>query len=87
MGDVAAIGGKEIGRYSVKGFKGYFSQNFLNSLKGLSQFKQEKIISQRIIAHVTKPKDRIVIMSSYDEKGTITVNTVSNTILKEKNMI
>ncbi|MBU4500947.1 MAG: Eco57I restriction-modification methylase domain-containing protein [Nanoarchaeota archaeon] len=82
-GDISVIGGKEIGRYFIKGIKGYFTKNFLNSLNGVSQFKQKKIVSQRIVAHVTKPKERIIIMSSYDDKGVITVNTVSNTILTD----
>jgi len=83
-GDIPAIGGKEIKRYKIKGVKGYFSKKFFSSLKNITLFKQNKIVSQRIVAHVTKPTDRIIIMSSFDNHDRITVNTVSNTTITKK---
>lgn len=46
---------------------------------------QPKIVSQRIVAHVTKPKDHIIIMSALDKHGSLNVDTVENTILTDKN--
>lgn len=48
---------------------------------------QPKIVSQRILAHVTKPIDHIIIMASYDTKGILNVDTVENTIIIDKNFI
>lgn len=79
-GDIPAIGGKEIGRYKLKGIKGYFSKSYLKN-EDLSLFKKEKIVTQDIVAHVTKPNDRIILMSSFDNTGIVTVNTVNNTYL------
>lgn len=46
----------------------------------MSFLQQPKIMSQRIVAHVTKPKDHIIIMSAIDRDGFMTVDTVENTI-------
>ncbi len=40
-----------------------------------------KIVSQRIVAHVLYPSDRIIIMSTLDERGLLSVDTVENTII------
>ncbi|MEM5867758.1 MAG: N-6 DNA methylase [Candidatus Aenigmatarchaeota archaeon] len=47
----------------------------------IAQIKRPKVISQRIIAHVLKPIDHIIIMSTYDEEGLLNVDTVENTIV------
>lgn len=46
---------------------------------------QPKIISQRIVAHVKTPFDRIIIMATFDKKGYLTLDTVMNTILTNIN--
>lgn len=51
----------------------------------IAQMKRPKIISQRIVAHVLKPVDHIIIMSTYDEKGLLNVDTVENTIVTDPN--
>ncbi|WP_309492727.1 Eco57I restriction-modification methylase domain-containing protein [Candidatus Hecatella orcuttiae] len=51
--------------------------------KKITDMRKPKIISQRIIAHVLKPKDRIIIMSTIDEEGLLNVDTVENTILTD----
>ncbi|MCJ7471158.1 hypothetical protein MUO74_11830 [Candidatus Bathyarchaeota archaeon] len=47
--------------------------------------QQPKIMSQRIVAHVMKPKDHIIIMSALDREGLMNVDTVENTVLTDKN--
>ena len=42
-----------------------------------------KIISQRIVAHVLRPTDHIIIMSTFDEDGLLSVDTVENTIVTD----
>jgi type I restriction-modification system DNA methylase subunit len=80
------IKGKTISRYNF-----WFSDDFLpdetvEGNKSKTNFLQQpKIISQRIVAHVTKPKDHIIIMSALDRQGLITVDTVENTILTDVN--
>lgn len=49
----------------------------------IAQMKRPKIISQRIVAHVLKPVDHIIIMSTFDEKGLLNVDTVENTIVTD----
>lgn len=47
--------------------------------------RKPKIISQRIVAHVTNPIDHIYIMSTLDEKGKLNIETIENTILTDNN--
>ena len=41
-------------------------------------YREEKGILQRIVAHVTKPFPRIIIMASIDDTGSLTVNTLTD---------
>jgi type I restriction-modification system DNA methylase subunit len=80
------VKGKTISRYNF-----WFSGEFLleevieGNKKKANFLQQPKIISQRIVAHVTKPKDHIIIMSALDRQGLMNVDTVENTILTDVN--
>jgi hypothetical protein len=77
-GFIPAIGGNEVGRYKIKGEKGFFPKEFANSIsEKLEQFKRPKIMCQRIVAHVTKPVSRIMLIGTYDENEIVGVNTVN----------
>lgn len=52
-----------------------------DKVKGLLK---PKIMSQRIVAHVMKPIDHIVVMSTLGGKETLSVDTVENTMLNNK---
>jgi len=82
-GDFPVIGGKNIFRYGYSGTKGFLSNKVVQANgKKISFMQQPKIISQRLIAHVTNPSPRIIIMSCYDQEGNVlNVDTVENTIL------
>jgi len=49
----------------------------------IQSLKQPKIISQRIVAHVTRPRDHIIIMSAIDKEGILSVDTVENTMITD----
>jgi hypothetical protein len=51
----------------------------------IKELLKPKIISQRIVAHVTRPVDHIIIMSTVDSIGILSVDTVENTILNDAN--
>jgi len=53
--------------------------------KKIADVRKPKIISQRIIAHVLRPMDHIIIMSTIDEGGLLNVDTVENTIITDSN--
>jgi type I restriction-modification system DNA methylase subunit len=80
------VKGKTISRYNF-----WFGEEFLpedvieKNTKKANFLQQPKIISQRIVAHVTKPKDHIIIMSALDKQGLMNVDTVENTVLTDKN--
>lgn len=81
--------GDDIERYRIKEPIFYVDQKYLfkankSELKDKAkQLLRPKIVSQRIVAHIVKPTDRIIIMSGYDEKGLLTFDTVENTIITD----
>jgi len=49
----------------------------------IEDLKKLKIISQRIVAHILKPTDHIIVMSTIDKVGLLNVDTVENTIVTD----
>ena len=79
------IRGKDISRYTALN-DAYLPKSIIKLNQNKVKFLlQQKIVSQRIVAHVTKPKNHIIIMSALDTKGRITVDTVENTIVTDNN--
>jgi len=78
--------GKNIGRFLLRENNEFLPNDKvdLNNEK-IKFLLQPKVISQRIVAHVTKPKDHIIIMSTLDKEGILSVDTVENTIIEDKN--
>ncbi len=75
------VKGKTISRYIFWSNNEFLLEKVIDGNKNKAEFlRQPKVISQRIVAHVTKPKEHIVIMSALDRQGFITVDTVENTI-------
>ena len=84
--DYPIIRGKTISRFSFSLADEYLPNALIEENKAkLSFYLQPKIVSQRIVAHVTQPKDHIIIMSAIDKEGLLNVDTVENTILTDKN--
>lgn len=80
------IRGKTISRFNFGLANEYFPNTLIEENRAkLSFYLQPKIVSQRIVAHVTQPKDHIIIMSAIDKEGVLNVDTVENTILTDKN--
>ena len=51
------------------------------SREKIADLKKQKIVSQRIVAHVLSPVDHIIIMSTLDQEGLLNVDTVENTVV------
>ena len=47
----------------------------------IRRMRGPKIVSQRIVAHVLKPTDHIILMSALDEQGLLNFDTVENTVV------
>jgi len=79
------IKGKNISRYTFRLSDEFLSEERVDPNNDkVKLLKRPKIMSQRIVAHVTKPKDHIIIMSALDTEGLLTVDTVENTISTDK---
>lgn len=80
------IRGKNISRFEFQPSGEYLPPQIANENKEkVSTLSQPKIISQRIIAHVTQPREHLVIMSALDKEGFLNVDTVENTFLTDQN--
>jgi hypothetical protein len=85
-GKIPVIGGKNISSYGISGVKGYVSPTIIeNASKKIDFLRQQKIMSQRLVAHIHNPFPHLKIMATYDVKGDwISVDTVENTVLTTK---
>jgi very-short-patch-repair endonuclease len=81
-GKFHVIGGKNIVRYGISGFKGCVRQPDLESVgRKVSALLQPKVISQQIVAHIQNPSPHIMIIASVDPVGDVlALDTVENTI-------
>lgn len=73
--------GDHISRYTLFETKETLPETALaRAGKKIAFLSQSKIISQRIVAHVLNPFDHIILMSTLDKEGILTLDTVENTI-------
>jgi len=80
------VKGKTISRYNFWFGGEFLPEDVVEGNKNKANFLQQpKILSQRIVAHVMKPKDHIIIMSALDREGLMNVDTVENTVLTDEN--
>jgi type I restriction-modification system DNA methylase subunit len=81
--DEEVLIGDDISRYCSVVPRKYLPSAFLSKQKAI-EMKKEKIISQRIVAQVLRPFDHMVFLSTLDEKGLASVDTVENTIINDE---
>ena len=75
-GDSYVIGGAEVQKYGIKGFKGKINRKIINDEKAF--IKSNSILVQRIVAHIEKPIDHIKITASItNNKDYILVDTIN----------
>jgi len=82
-GDEEVLIGDDIGRYCSPVPRRSLPSSSLEKQK-VDLMRKVKIISQRIVAHVIRPIDHIIIMSTLDETGFADVDTVENTIVENE---
>ncbi|MFA7598318.1 MAG: TaqI-like C-terminal specificity domain-containing protein [Candidatus Cloacimonas sp.] len=83
---IPLIAGRDIQRYCITPSNKTYDIN-INDLRSerMNTFHSVKIISQNIVAHVTRPTDRIIITSAIDYQQRLNLDTVMNTVLTDKN--
>ena len=81
--------GKHIRPLRIEQSVDWIDESFLRSSRDggftakVRRMRQPKIVSQNIIAHVTRPKPRLWIISAPDDEGMICLNTVSTTLIHD----
>lgn len=85
-GKTKIIRGRNIEKYKIYGELVTVDLKSITKVSKKAQIlKSQKIISQNIVAHVKKPKEKIIIMACYDEEKHLTMDTVMNTFIYDKN--
>lgn len=69
------IGGRDLERWRIRGASGRLRADAPFSLDA---FRCEKLVFQNIIAHVSRPHPRIVLIGAYDDLRQVTLDTVNN---------
>jgi len=76
-GPYPAIGGDSIGRFQLYEPKGYFGAAFQDKDPQIFALRgREKLVVQRIVAHIENPFDHIQVMAAVDPGDFIPVNTL-----------
>lgn len=84
-GGVPIYRGEHIGRYILKPSEEMLPEVLLKeSNTKLTFLRKPKIMSQQILAHVTTPFSRLILMSTLDPTGMVlTLDTIQNTIITD----
>lgn len=80
------IKGKNIGRYFIRFPQEFVDVSTVNDNRTV-RLRKKKIIAQRIVAHVTQPFDRIIIMAYPDMMRYLTFETVTNIVPEKEDVI
>ncbi|MGX2982722.1 type IIG restriction enzyme/methyltransferase [Helicobacter sp. 23-1045] len=81
-GKHAFIGGKEIGRYGIKSFKGFC--NDISKLPNCARIVPNSILVQDIVAHIQNPKPHIKIIATLpDSQKVFLLNTINQLVFTE----
>ena len=75
------FGGKHISRFVVNDSDLYLPED--TDLKLIRNMMCERVVVQRIVAHVTKPKEHITFFAAIDHEGMPAVDTVFNIKIRE----
>jgi hypothetical protein len=82
--------GKQIRPMRIDSPTDFIDRAFLTTLgtgklgEKVQQMLRPKVVSQNIIAHVTRPKPRTWVISAPDHEGILCLNTVSTTTLRDE---
>lgn len=82
-GEIPVLRGKSIGRYLIKEIKEYVTKGDFKKIETKANYLlQPKIVIQNIVAHITKPRDHIIIMATIDEKRLLALDNVGCIFVK-----
>ena len=86
-GDIQVIEGKNVNRYGTEGVRGFIAGNNLDlSDKRVQFLQQPKVMSQKMIAHIQKPKPHIKLTATVDQTGDIlNLDSIVNTVVTVEN--
>jgi type I restriction-modification system DNA methylase subunit len=81
-GNTKILRGEHIERFWIKESFDFIDLDKIEGSKSkIELLRRPKIISQNIVAHVTKPTPHIIIMSTLDKNGILNLDTVTNTVI------
>ena len=76
-GETPVIGGRDLERWRIRSVRGYLPRS---APFDLGPFACEKLAFQNIIAHATRPEPHVQLIGLYDDRQTVTLDTVNNLV-------
>lgn len=77
-GEIPAIGGNEIWRYTQLGVKGYFkSSDLAEDQKFIDRLDLDHLIAQRLVAHILSPVPHLEVAVAVNKSRAVPVNTLT----------
>ena len=74
------MAGKDLRRYAIRPHGSFLPESVLNENGKVKRLRQNKIVSQNIVAHIGQPVPHIRIVASLDTDATLNLDTVNNTL-------
>jgi hypothetical protein len=78
-----AIRGVHVNKFTIDRTDEYLPNHLVTDNEKFDKLRRQKIVSQRLVAHVENPREHLLIKSAYDENGIISVDTVENTYITD----
>ncbi len=82
-GEHEAIHGKAVGRYCLRPPLRRFRLEDGPGPRAARLRRKPKIVSQNVVAHVRRPRPRLVLASAMDTRGRLSLDTVTNTVITD----
>ena len=79
------VAGKDLQRYAIRPDCNLLSMLPLDESGKVQRLRQEKIVSQNIVAHIGQPVPHIRIIASLDKEALLDLDTVNNTLSLDDN--
>jgi len=75
--------GENVRRFAFADPKEYIDSSLLQGKRKRSYMRTEKIITQRLVAHIKNPVEHIAIMAALDSRGLANIDTVENIVITD----
>jgi predicted RNA methylase len=82
-GRIRGVDGRAVRRWTIAGDLRRYPSRVTRLRRAAELMRAPKIVTQNIVAHVSRPRERILLTSAMDTEGLLTLDTVTNTFVTD----